>query len=151
MSNDIKILLKKIDILNKNYYKYKEQNHIDETEFNECLCDVLSWMEICIKKIQILNVIEGEKISAIKYANNMKKHSVSIYKYNLNSYALFPSDNLYPSNYLYPIDFNIYWNSLPLDNDKFKNQYNNYNKHLKLKEVHQTINDVCKIIIDNYQ
>jgi hypothetical protein len=150
MNDDIQILEKKVNNFNKFYNKYKNQNSIDEIELKECLCDILSWTEICIKNIQNLSNIEMEIISAIKYANNMKKHSTSIYKYNLSSLALYPSDDLYPSNTLYPSDFNIWWSSLPLDNTKFNNQYKNYNKHLKEKDIHATINNIYSIIKNHY-
>lgn len=151
MKEDIQILDKKINIFNERYQKYKEQNSIDEVEFKEILCDVLSWMEICIKRVENLNRIEAGKKSAIKYANNIKKHSVSIYTYNLNSYAKYPSNNLYPSPNVYPSDFNIWWNTLPLDDSQFTNQYKNYNKYLKGKEIYNSINEIYTIIKKHYK
>lgn len=150
MNEDIQILGKKVNVLRKIYNKYKKQNIIDEIELKECLCDILSWTEICIKNVKNLSNIEMEVISAIKYVNNMKKHSTSVYKYNLSSLALYPSENLYPSDTLYPSDFNIWWDSLPLDNPEFNNQYKNYNKHLEGKEIYGTINDVYTIIRRHY-
>ena len=149
MNNDIKVLLKKIDIFKEKYEEYKKQNKVDEFELNECLCDVLSWIEICIKRINATEKEQSEKISAIKYVNNMKKHSISIYKYNLNIHALYPSDNLYPFNDLYPSDFKIYWNNLPLDNINFNNQYKNYKKYLEGKEILETIDDIYRIVENN--
>ncbi len=149
MNNDINTLLKKINTFKEKYQEYKNQNKIDEIELYECLCDILSWIEICIKSINLEDEIQNEKISAIKYANNMKKHSISIFKYNLNTYALYPSDSLYPSNNLYPSDFQIYWNKLPLDNVRFKNQYKNYLKHLEGKGILETIDEIYTIIENN--
>lgn len=149
MNNDRNTLLKKINIFKEKYAEYKNQNKINEVELNECLCDILSWIEICIKRVNLVDEVNNEKLSAIKYANNMKKHSVSIYKYNLNTYALYPSNSLYPSNNLYPSDFKIFWNKLPLDNIKFNNQYNNYKKHLEGKEILETIEDIYIIIENN--
>lgn len=149
MNNDINTLLKKINIFKEKYQEYKNQNKIDEIELYECICDILSWVEICIKNVNIEDEVQNEKISAIKYANNMKKHSVSIFQYNLNTYALYPSDTLYPSNNLYPSDFKIYWNKLPLDNAKFKNQYRNYLKYLDGKGILETIEEIYIIIENN--
>ena len=133
MNEDILILEKKIANFNTLYKKYKKQNSIDNIELKECLCDILTWFEICLKTSNNFNSLESEKVSGIKYANNVKKHSISIFKYTLQTYALFPSDGLFLSDNLYPSDFNIFWNSLPLDNSKFVNQYNNYKNTLKLK------------------
>jgi hypothetical protein len=69
----------------------------------------------------------------------------------LRTFALYPSSGLFPSENLYPSDFNIFWNTLPLDNPKFANQYNNYLKHLKGKEMLPTLNDVYNIIKKYYK
>lgn len=150
MEEDLQILEKKVHIFNELYQKYKKKNSIDEIELKEILCDILSWMEICIKKVKNTDNTERKIISGIKYVNNLKKHSTSIFKYNLSSYALFPSKSLYPSPNLYPSDFNIWWNSLPLDNSDYENQYRNYNKYLKDKELYKTINDIYMIIKQHY-
>ncbi|MCI8353436.1 MAG: hypothetical protein HFJ58_07760 [Clostridia bacterium] len=146
MNEDILILEKKIADFNTLYEKYKKQNSIDNIELKECLCDILTWFEICLKTSSNFNSLESEKVSGIKYANNVKKHSISIFKYTLQTYALFPSNNLYPSVSLYPSDFNIFWNSLPLDNSKFVNQYNNYKKHFESKELYSSLNEMFNII-----
>lgn len=146
MNEDILILEKKIADFNTLYEKYKKQNSIDNIELKECLCDILTWFEICLKTSSNFNSLESEKVSGIKYANNVKKHSISIFKYTLQTYALFPSNNLYPSVSLYPSDFNIFWNSLPLDNSKFVNQYNNYEKHFESKELYSSLNEMFNII-----
>lgn len=146
MSDDILILEKKITDFNTLYDKYKKQNSIDNIELKECLCDILTWFEICLKTSNNFNSLESEKVSGIRYANNLKKHSVSIFKYTLQTYAIFPSNNLYPSVSLYPSDFNIFWNSLPLDNSNFVNQYNNYKKYFEGKELYLSLNEMFSII-----
>lgn len=146
MDEDISILEKKIAYFNTLYDKYRNQNSIDNIELKECLCDILTWFEICLKTSSNFNSLESEKVSGIKYANNMKKHSISIFKYTLQTYALFPSNHLHPLVSLYPRDFNIFWNSLPLDNPKFTNQYNNYHKHFEGKELYSSINEIFNII-----
>ena len=151
MNEDISILEKKIADFNTLYEKYKKQNSIDNIELKECLCDILTWFEICLKTSSNFNSLESEKVSGIKYANNVKKHSISIFKYTLQTYALFPSNNLYPSASLYPSDFNIFWNSLPLDNSKFVNQYNNYKKHFESKELYSSLNEMFNIIKSHYK
>ncbi len=150
MNDNIIILNKKICKFQTMYDKFYRENNIDDIELKEILCDILSWFEICIKKIDNLNDIEKEKISAIKYANNMKKHSVSIYNYTLNTLALYPADDLYPSDDLFPSDFTICWNNLPLDSKQYIKQYNNYNKHLNGNDVNITIYDIYKIIKEHY-
>lgn len=151
MNEDILILEKKIADFNTLYEKYKKQNSINNIELKECLCDILTWFEICLKTSSNFNSLESEKVSGIKYANNIKKHSISIFKYTLQTYALFPSNNLYPSASLYPSDFNIFWNSLPLDNSKFVNQYNNYKKHFESKELYSSLNVMFNIIKSHYK
>ncbi len=150
MSEDILILEKKINTFNNLYDKYKKQNSVDTIELKECLCDILTWFEICLKNSTNFNSLEREKVSGIKYANNLKKHSISIFKYTLHTYALFPSNGLYPSASVYPSDFNIFWNSLPLDNSNFANQYNNYKKHFEGKELYSSLNDMFNIIKSHY-
>jgi hypothetical protein len=151
MDDNILILEKKIKDFNILYNKYKTQNCIIDAELKECLYDLLGWFEVCFKKIDNLIKLDEEKISAVKYANNIKKHSNSIFRYTLRTFALYPSSGLFPSKNLYPSDFNIFWNTLPLDNPKFANQYNNYLKHLKGKEMLPTLNDVYNIIKKYYK
>ena len=119
-------------------------------ELTECLYDILGWFEVCLKKITTLDKVEDEKISGIRFANNIKKHSTSLFRYTLQTFALFPSGSLFPSENLYPSDFNIFWNSLPLDNVKYKNQYNNYVKHFKDKDLYPTLNEIFAIIKKYY-
>ena len=57
---------------------------------------------------------------------------------------------LYPSVGLYPSTFNIFWNSLPLDNSKFTNQYNNYKKHFEGKDLYSSLNEMFNIIKSHY-
>lgn len=146
MNDDIIILEKKINIFDNLYNKYKEQNSINESELKECVCDILGWFEICLKNTKDLNKVEKEKISGIRHANNVKKHSKSIFKYTLQTYALFPSDDLYPSDTLFPSDFNIFWSSLPLDDPQYTYQYNCYKKHFEGQELYPSINNVFNII-----
>lgn len=150
MNEEIIILDKKIEIFNRNYMKYKENNCIDNIELKESLFDVLSWFEICFKNMNQLNNSEQNKKRAIAYANNMKKHSVSIFEYTLNTLALYPSDDLFPSNDLYPSEFIIYWNELPLDKRGFINQYKCYNTFLKGKDIYTSINEIYMIIKKYY-
>jgi len=152
MSDDILILEKKlkdfITLFDNN--KYKNQNFTIDIELKENFYDLLGWFEVCIKKLDNLTKLDEEKISAIKYANNMKKHSNSIFRHTLETLALYPSSDLFPSETLYPSDFNIFWNTLPLDNQRFVNQYNNYLKHLEGKEILPTLNEIFTIIKKYY-
>ena len=106
----------------------------------EIICDILSWFEICLKNVSNLSEQGRKKISAIKYVNNMKKHSISIYTYILQTYCIYPSSCVYPST------FNICWSNLPLDKRKYINQYNNYNECLKGKKIYKTINEILDIV-----
>lgn len=108
-------------------------------EFKELICDILSYIEMSIKSMRDLQQEEGKKISAIKYVNNLKKHSTAIFKYGLKSYSLYPSKHLYPSKNLHPSKFGIYGNELPVDNKKFRKQYDTYNEYLKGKEIFEII------------
>lgn len=147
MKSNVVFLEKKINILKEKYLVYQSNNSVNNNELYECLCDILSWFEICIKNIdEIYDSKERGKISAIKYANNMKKHSSSIFEYTLKEYALLPSDNLYPSDNLLPSDFNIVWNILPLDDSKYKNQFKNYKKYLRGRNILETVEDIYSII-----
>lgn len=148
--NEIEILRKHVNRLDELYSKYEEQNKVNDLELYENICDVLSWFEICNKRLNAIYSNEDKKkISAITYANNMKKHSNSIFKYNVSTYYIYPSNNLYPSRSLYPSKFDIYWNELPLDDDKYKNQFENYNNFLKGKNLLDTIHNIVKILENN--
>lgn len=149
-NDDLKILDKKINEFNKLYKDYKTNNKIDELELKEIIYDILNHFEICLKGVNNLNKEDIKIISAIKYANNIKKHSKSIFDHTLKTLALYPSDNLYPSDSLYPSEFKIWWNDLPLDSSKYVLQYKNYNNYLKNKDVYKTINEIYKIIKINY-
>jgi hypothetical protein len=146
VEDDIKILDIKMKLFNTKYKCYEKANKIDDLELKEILCDVLSWFEICLKKIDITDDKDKSIISAIRYANNMKKHSKSIFSYTLKTFALYPSNHLYPSPILFPSIFSIYWNKLPLDNLKYKGQYNNYKNILEGKDIYSSINDIYQII-----
>ena len=150
MDSDLKILCKKMNIFNDTYNKFEEANRIDEDIFKECICDILSWMEICIKKINDFESEEMGIISAIRYVNNLKKHSLSIFKYTLESYCFYPCEDLYPGPDLYPLSFNVWWNELPLDQEKFIKQYENLNKYLKNKELYKSLNNIFEIINKHY-
>lgn len=150
MDDDLFILEKKIKDINELYNKCKIQNWIIDRELKECLYDLLGWFEICFKKLKGLNKLDEEKVSAIKYANNVKKHSESIFRHTTETFALYPSSDLFPSKDLYPSDFNIFWNTLPLDNPKYTNQYNNYSKHLEGKEIIPTLDEIFTIIKKYY-
>ena len=150
MNVNLRILSSRISRLREIYHTYKTENSVNEVELYENLCDVLSWGEICIKQICEFREDSGI-ISAIKYANNMKKHSVSIYTYTLESYAIYPSQTSFPSENLFPSKFEIKWGKLPLDDTRFKNQYTNYNKYLKGKNIMTTIDKIYEIIERNYK
>ena len=128
MNDNLRILKKKINILKEKCEEYKSINEIDELGLKECIYDVLSWIEVCIKDISKEDKEKRGKLSAIRYANNLKKHSTTVFRYNLNSYPLYSSSDLCPSNALY------------------KNQHNNYIKYLEGKEVLKTIDEIYKII-----
>lgn len=146
MKDDLLILQKKVELFNTKYFEYKKQNIVDDIQLKEIICDILSWFEICLKNVSNLSEQDRKKISAIKYVNNMKKHSISIYTYTLQTYCIYPSDNLYPSSCVYPSTFNICWSNLPLDKRKYINQYNNYNECLKGKNIYKTINEILDIV-----
>lgn len=149
MNHNIKILIKKVEELHKLYNKWKKNNRIDELQLQEHLYDILSWLEVSFKSVNNLSEYESQLVSAFKYANNVKKHSTSIFKHSLNTYPLYPSVNHFPSNALVPSTFNIWWNVLPLDNMTYQNQYSNYNKFLKNKNILSTIDEITKIIISH--
>ena len=151
MNDDIIILEKKIDIFNNLYNKYKTMNFVDETDLKEIVCDILGWFEICLKNTHNLNKIERKKISGIRHANNVKKHSKPIFEYTLQTYALFPSEDLFPSENLFPSDFNIFWISLPLDDPKFTYQFNCYKLYFEEQDLYSTINEVFNIIKNHFE
>lgn len=150
MNNDeIKILDKKITAFNVMLDNFKKLNQVNELELKEALNDLLGQIEITLKRTNINNK-NKKVISAFKYANNLKKHSNSIYNYSIKTLALYPSDDLYPSDNLYPSDFGIWWNDLPLDDERFVYQYDCYNKYLLNKDLKESINDIYAIIKLNY-
>lgn len=146
MNENILILEKKVVIFHKLYKKWEGNNTIDELTLKEILYDILSWIEVCCKDIQTLTKKESKLISAFKYANNVKKHSVSVFECSLRTVALLTSDDLFSSDNLFPSSFDIKWNDLPLDNMKFKCQYNNYNEYLKGKSILDTLDELINII-----
>lgn len=150
MTDDILILEKKMNDFILLYDKYKNQNFTVDIELKENLYDLLGWFEVCIKKITNLSKLDEEKISALKYAYNKKKHSNSIFRYTNLTHAIFPSPDLFPSENLYPSDFNIFWNALPLEDPKYTNQHNNYSKHLEGKEMLPTLNEILEIVKKYY-
>ena len=150
MNNDeIMILELKINKFNELINKFERKNVVNEFLLKESLNDLLGQIEVTLKRT---NIQEKDKriISAIKYANNVKKHSNSIYDYTLKTLALYPSGNLYPSDDLYPSDFKIWWNNLPLDDENFFYQYNCYNEYLLNQDLCQSINNIFNIIKTNY-
>lgn len=150
MNNDeIKILDKKIIAFNVMLDNFKKLNQVNELELKEALNDLLGQIEITLKRTNINNK-NKKLISAFKYANNLKKHSNSIYNYSIKTLALYPSDDLYPSDNLYPSVFGIWWNDLPLDDERFVYQYDCYNKYLLNKDLKESINDIYAIIKLNY-
>lgn len=148
MDDEKLILSKKIQIFEDFYNRCKNENKIDEILLKEYLYDVLTWIEVCIKTIDInkLSKIEQKKIRGIKFANNQKKHSIYLYKFNANFYSSFPSNELFPSNNNFPSKFDILWNELKLDDKKYKNQFINYNKYLKDKNILECFKDILEII-----
>ena len=120
-------------------------NNIDEILLKEQLNDLLGQIEVCLKYTNI-SYKDNSLISAIKYANNVKKHSKSLFDYTVSTSALYPSDDLYPSVNLFPSDFKIWWNTLPLDDTKFRKQYNCYKSELLNKDLEESINNIFEII-----
>lgn len=150
MNNDeIKILDKKINAFNVMLDSFKNLNQVNELELKEALNDLLGQIEITLKRTNINNK-NKKLIFAVTYANNLKKHSNSIYNYSTKTLALYPFDDLYPSDNLYPSDFGIWWNNLPLDDERFVYQYECYNKYLLNKDLKESINDIYAIIKLNY-
>ena len=125
------------------YNNSKNKNTIDIKQIYIEICAVLNWLEICIKRTDISKLDDKKQLLAIKYAINMKKHSLLEFKYNEDSLSLYPSDNLYPS------EFNILWKILPYDSDCRYDQYVNYNKYLKGKNIIDTIEKIYRIIAKN--
>lgn len=146
MNDNIKILITKVEELHKLYEKWEKDNKIDDLKLQEYLYDILSWLEVCFKDMNDLSESERQLVSAFKYANNVKKHSQSIFNHSVKSYPLYPSKNTYPSNALFPSSFNIWWNVLPLDDNRYQNQYNNYNNCLKNKNILSTIDEITNVI-----
>lgn len=147
VNDELEILKKHVCNLDSLYNKYKKKNKVDEVELYENICNILSWFEICDKRLyNLYSKHNKKKISAFRYANNMKKHSTSMFKYEIITHYIYPSPNRFPSISLYPSKFDIYWNELPLDNDDFLNQFNNYNNFLKGKNLLDTINEMVKIM-----
>lgn len=143
--DEMYILDKKVKEFNQTINKFKEKNNIDKLILKEKLNDLLGQFEVCLKGKRIPKKY-SRIISAIKYPNNIKKHSESIFKYSLSTLNIYPSNNLYPSSDLHPSKFKIWWNELPLDNPKFENQYNCYNDKLLNKDLLKSINEVYKIV-----
>ena len=56
IKNDRYILNKKILIFKNKYLELKKSNSIDEIELRECICDILSWIEICVKTTKNMNL-----------------------------------------------------------------------------------------------
>ncbi|MGM9850337.1 MAG: hypothetical protein ACI31V_05530 [Bacilli bacterium] len=144
-TDEIYILDKKIKKFNNTIDKFKKENIIDDLLLKEELNDLLGQFEVCLKNIYVPKKY-GALISAIKYANNMKKHSKSIFRYSVYTLEVFPSDDLYPSDELYPSDFKIWWNELPLDKKEYQNQYNCYNRYLSKMDLPESINNIYSII-----
>ena len=114
---------------------------------------MLSWFEICIKSIDEdkLEIDDRKKVSAIRYVNNKKKHSISVFKYNISKKSRFPSSSLYPSKNLYPSKFKIYWKELPFYKEKeFKGQWKNYNNFLKGKNLIDSSKEIFEIVKNRF-
>ena len=150
MKDELIILDKKIILFNDTIQKYKIENEIDSLELKEQLNDILGQFEVCLKRVKLPNEYINI-ISAMKYANNVKKHCKKLFEYSVNTYVLYPSDSLFPSDDLFPSDFKIWWNELPLSKADFKNQYIIYNKILKGNDLPESINKVYQIIKLNYK
>ena len=61
MNEDFLILEKKVSNFNTLYEKYKKQNSIDYIELKECLCDILTWFEICLNLQTTLIILKVKK------------------------------------------------------------------------------------------
>lgn len=153
IDDEIKLLINKKHDFDKIINEFREKNNVNELSLKGILNDILSQFEVCLKYTYISKK-DKKLISAIKYANNIKKHSKSLFSYSLYSKGLYPSNNLYPSNYLFPSSFRIWWNELPLDDDEYEYQYKCYNKKLLNKDLPKSIDVIYDIIIigcDNYE
>lgn len=143
--DEMNILKNKIILFNNTIKEFKKENSVNELTLKEQLNDLLGQIEVCLKYTSI-SYQEKSLISAFKYANNIKKHSKSLFNYTVSTLALYPSDNLYPFDNIFPSDFKIWWSALPLDNPKYKDQYDCYNEELLNKDLPESINDVFNII-----
>lgn len=141
MTEELKILEKKVIHLNQIYEIYKETHEINEIELKEDVYDVLSWIEICIRGIKFRKE-HVSIISAIKHANNAKKHNASLYKCTKTLMGLYPP--YLPSSNTYPGKSDIYWCEISLGYNE--NQFKNYNQFLLNKELVPSINWVFAIV-----
>ena len=148
LEDEIKILENKIKLLNETINEFKKNNSIDKLMLKEQLNDFLGQLAVCLK-YTIVPKKYSKLISAFKYANNIKKHSLSLFDYTISTLGLYASDNLYPSDNLFPSSFKIWWGKLPLDDKKYANQYNCYNKYLLNKDLLESINDIFDLIKNN--
>jgi len=148
MNQDLLLLDKKVRKMNDIINFYEDTGEINENDFYESLCDVLSWCEINIKKINLKSLEENKRdlIEAVKYANNVKKHSIKIYKFEVKTKALYPSKKLFPSKRLFPRKNGIYWNKMEFDENGFVKQYDCYNKYLFNKEISITIKEIVNVL-----
>lgn len=146
LKDEIKILENKIKLLNDPINEFKKNNCIDDLMLKEQLNDFLGQLAVCLK-YTIVPKKYSKLISAFQYVNNIKKHSLSLFDYTISTLGLYPSDNLYLSDDLFPSSFKTWWNKLPLDDKKYANQYNCYNKYLFKKDLLESINDIFDLII----
>lgn len=146
--DELNILIKKTNEFKEYYNNCKNKNYVNELDIKEKLYDILGMHEVCLKHVDKGSLTEEELgiISGIKYANNLKKHSESIFSYNLNTYNNYPSSNTFPSVVTKPSVFGIWWNELPLDNGKASKRYRMYNQYIKNHKVSTILYDVLDII-----
>lgn len=150
MDKDLEFLDKKVSKLRDIIINYKNSGEIEEEKFYERLCDVLSWCEMNIKKISYKKVEECriEFIEGIKYANNVRKHSQKLYRFDNIKRAIYPSKNLYPSEKLFPSKNDIYWNKLKFEKDSRFQQFKCYKKYIFNRDILSTIDEIVEIIKD---
>lgn len=145
INDELHILDRKIKEFNNIIKEFEKRNFVDDLLLREKLNDLLGQFEVCLKNIDFSQK-NKRTISAIRYVNNVKKHSKSIFKYSLYTLEIFPSDDLFPSDNLYPTEFKIWWNELPLDKKEYSHQYNCYNEELLNKDLIESINDIYNLV-----
>lgn len=150
MDKDLEFLDKKVSKLRGIIMNYQNSGEIEEEKFYERLCDVLSWCEMNIKKIDLEKIEKCKRdfVEGIKYANNKRKHSQKLYRFDNIKRAIYPSKNLYPSKKLFPSKNDIYWNKLEFEKGSWFQQFKCYEKYILNRDILSTIDEIVEIIKD---